>query len=60
VIRENSIAPFVTVDSRNQESVDFKDNDDKDYELHPQGMVNDQRYFHGCVYSQGIRSTIFM
>ena len=61
MIRENSIEPFVTVDSRKQESVDSKDNDDKDYELHP-GYGQRPKYFHGCVSvsSQGIRSTIFM
>jgi hypothetical protein len=35
VIREKSIEPFLIVDSKNQESVDSKDNDDKDFELHP-------------------------
>jgi hypothetical protein len=29
------IEPFLIVDSKNQESVDSKDNDDKDFELHP-------------------------
>ena len=59
MIRERSIEPFLIVDSKNQESVNSKDNDDKDFELH---LVYGQRpgFFHGCasVSGQGIRHTL--